>query len=203
METIARVKREKNGEKDGEKDGETETALVAPSDTAETAAADKAIAAANVEDGDQAAAAATSAVVVPIESAPAPELAPDPAVTAAAAVNRLSPTELQEFLDRLWPAHKRAFEQKFGARNSANTNAEIATLAGECSALLTNPGQNTGEIRRKLARIKTLAGGDKERTSNAQLDRSALRRGLGIAGPAGEKFTTINMAPDSADGVWK
>ena len=70
--------------------------------------------------------------------------------TAVAAVNRLTPTELQRFLDRLWPAHKEAFELKFGARNSDKADAEIATLVDACSGLLAHPQQNTGEIRKKL-----------------------------------------------------
>jgi hypothetical protein len=130
---------------------------------------------------------------------PAP-VAPNPAV----AVNRLTGAELQDFLDRLWPAHRRAFEHAFGAHNSTNTNAEIAQLAGECSALLSRPEQHTDAIRRKLARIKKLTGFDgKARTktlkSNAQLDHGALRRGLGLAGPTDQKFTTLNMTPDGTD----
>jgi hypothetical protein len=131
----------------------------------------------------------------PIESEPAPtepapaaaEPAPDQSTIAAAAVNLLSHAELPSFLDQLSPAHKRAFEQKFGARNSDNTNAEIATLARECSALLTHPEQNTDAIRKKLARIKKLTGSDgqartKAAKSNAQLDHGAFAHGMGLAG---------------------
>jgi hypothetical protein len=137
--------------------------------------------------------------------APAPtQPAPDPATIAAAAVNQLSSAELQSFLDRLSPAHKRAFEQKFGARNSHNTSAEIATLAGECSALLTHAEQNTDEIRKKLARIRKLTGfggkaRDKTVTSNAQLDRGAFARGMGLAGQPGKTFPTMTMTPDGVD----
>jgi hypothetical protein len=140
-----------------------------------------------------------------IESAPAPtEPAPDPATIAAAAVNQLSHAELQSFLDQLSPAHKRAFEQKFGARNSDSTNAEIATLAGECSALLAHAEQNTDAIRKKLARIKKLTGFDgKARAqtikSNAQLDRSAFVRGMGLAGQLSKKFPTMTMEPSGTD----
>jgi hypothetical protein len=159
----------------------------------------------------------TEPTSAPTEPTSAPELAPDPqpapdlAATAAAAVNRLaSPTELQSFLDRLWPPHKRAFELKFGARNSDNTNDEIAMLAGQCSALLTHAEQNTDAIRKMLARIKKLTGSSgkaraKPVKSNAQLDHDAFARGMGmgVAGPADKKFPTINAAQDSADGIWK
>lgn len=136
-------------------------------------------------------------------SAPA-EFASNPAATAAAAVNQLNAAELQSFLDQLSPAHQRAFKQKFGARNSDSTNAEIATVASECSALLAHPEQNTDAIRKKLARIKKLTGFDgKAQASSAKLDRGAFARGMGMAGQPGEKFPTMNAARDSADGIWK
>jgi hypothetical protein len=175
LEAIDRAQREKGT-------AEAETAQVTPSDTGEAPSAEQ----------------EPEADLAPTEPAP------DPAATAAAAVNTLIPTELQNFLDLLWPAHKRAFELKFGARNSDTTNAEIAALASECSALLTNVNkQNTDAIHKKLARIKTLAGGSKARASNAQLDRGAFSRVIGTAGQPGEKFPTINAAKDSADGIWK
>ena len=134
----------------------------------------------------------------------AEEPASDPAAAAAAAVHQLNHTELESFFSQLSPAHKRAFEQKFGARNSDNANAEIATLVGECSALLTHAEQNTDAIRKKLARIKKLTGfGGKARAkspqSNAQLDHGAFARGMGLAGPAGQKFPTMTMMPNGVD----
>jgi hypothetical protein len=166
----------------------------------------------SVEPADDAAASDTPQETTPTEPEADPpaltestepvEPAPDPVATAVAAVNRLTPTELQKFLDRLWPAPKQAFELKFGARNSDKTNAEIAMLVDACSGLLAHPQQNTGEIRKKLASIKALAGGGKARTSNAQLDRSAFKRAIGTAGQPGEKFPTIN-AVQGTDGIWK
>jgi hypothetical protein len=113
---------------------------------------------------------------------------PDPAAIAAAAVNQLKPAELQSFLDQLSPGHKRAFEQKFGARNSDNTNVEIATLAGECTALLAHPAQHISELHAKLARIKRLAGSKRDKSlgkSNAHLDQGAFARGMGLTGQPG------------------
>ena len=133
------------------------------------------------------------------ESEPVPELAPDPVATAVAAVNQLLSTQLQDFLDRLWPAHKRAFELKFGARASNNTDAEIVTVVDACSALLAHPPQNTGDIRKKLARIKTLVGGGKARTTNAQLDRGAFTRSMGMTGQTDKKFPTMDMTPNGVD----
>jgi hypothetical protein len=131
----------------------------------------------------------------PGEPAPDPvvstsaEPAPDPAATAAAAVNQLSPTELQSFLDQLSPAHKRAFEQHFGRRDSNNPHPEIAKLARESRALLTHAQQNADDIRSRLTRIIRLTGLDgKTRReaaakSNVQLDRGAFTRGMGLASP--------------------
>ena len=225
-ETIARVKREKNGtpETDGTENAE------AVDDAASSAEARKAayVAAEHAEgdqagndrdandhadgdrigdnrpDRDHADEPEIGPTAAPIKSAPAPtEPAPDPATIAAAAVNLLSHAELPSFLDQLSPAHKCAFEQKFGARNSDNTNAEIATLARECSALLTHPEQHTDAIRKKLARIKKLTGSDgKARTktakSNAQLDHGAFAHGMGLAGQPGTRTVGIARVLDAA-----
>jgi hypothetical protein len=109
-EAITRVKREKDGT------AETETAAQVTQDgTAETAAQDDAAVSAEASD-------APPPPAEP-EADPAPPApAPNPAATAAAAVNALTPTELRDFLERLWPAPRRAFELKFGARNSAEPN---------------------------------------------------------------------------------
>lgn len=68
-------------------------------------------------------------------------------------------------------------------RHKSSDAAEIAKLAGECSALLTHSEQNRDVIRRKLARIKKLSGFDgktrgKTLKSNAKLDDELLPRAL-------------------------
>ena len=113
------------------------------------------------------------------------EPAPDPATIAAAAVNKLSYAETQRFLDQLSSAHTRAFEQRFGARNS--DHVEIGTLAGECIALLSHARQHVAEIHKKLAQIKRLAGGKSKNNkshgkSNAHLDLGAYMRGMHLDG---------------------
>ncbi len=125
---------------------------------------------------------------------------------AAAAINRLDPVGLRSLLDQIAPEHKRALQQHFGARHSENANAEIGQLASECSAMLAHPEQHVDEMRSKLARIKRLTGYDKKsgkskqsQKSNAQLDYGALPRGLGLAGPPGNKFLTMNMEPVGVD----
>ena len=139
------------------------------------------------------------------DSAASAKPAPDPTATAAAAVNQLSPTELQSFLDQLSPAHKRAFEQKFGTRDSVNTNVEIAELARASRALLAHAQQNADDIRSRLTRIIRLTGleGINRREaaakSNAQLDRGAFARGMGLAGQPGKTFPTMTMTPDGVD----
>jgi hypothetical protein len=212
-ETIARVKRKGDTAETAQvtpsDTAETETAQMTPSDTAETetaqvtqdgtadtAAQDDVVASAEAPE--------TAPPAEPEADPAAPELAPNLVATAAAAVNRLSGTELRDFLDRLWPAPVRAFELKFGARKSDNTNAEIARLANECRVLLARAEQNAGDIHQKLARIRKLAG-DKTRantsprTSNAQLDRGAFARGMGVAGPTDQKFTKMQMEPTGTD----
>jgi hypothetical protein len=98
-----------------------------------------------------------------------------------------------------------SLEQQLGRLNSKNDHLEdIANEARDCSALLAHPMQNRDDIRKKLARIRSLAGAKGKawhagtKKSNAQLDRSALARGLGIAGPTGEKFPTLTMTPSVA-----
>jgi hypothetical protein len=196
----------------------TEITQVMQDGTAETAAPDDVVASAEGAGDDDGVTAdltppddvVTSAEGVGDDGAMAdptpPASAPNRAAAAAAAVNGLSGTELQDFLNRLWPAPRRAFELKFGARNSDNTNDVIATLAGQCSVMLSRPQQNTDDIHRKLAHIKRLTGSSgKARAgtvkSNAQLDRGAFARGMGMgmAGPTGEKFPTMQMEPTGTD----
>jgi hypothetical protein len=228
QETVAREKGEKGekGENGGPAEAETETetetaptSSIEPTTSTGESANDGSSPAAGDGDNsgaDGAAETATQDALTSAEGAgddvaaadptsPAP--APNPIASAAAAVNQLSPTDLQKFLEQLWPAPRHAFELKFGARNSDSTNAKIATLARECSALLAHPKQHIDDIHKKLARIKKLTGSDgKARTktaeSNAQLDRGAFTRAIGTAGQPGEKFQTINAAK-SAGGTWK
>jgi hypothetical protein len=208
-EMITRAKREKNGTTETNGPAEPADDATASADTRRAFYATTEHAAgdddhADDDHGDADHGGDDDHASAPAEPAPDPvasasaEPAPDPAATAAAAVNQLSATELPSFFNQLSPALMRLFERKFGARDSDNINAEIATLAGECSALLTHAKQNTGDIHKKLARIKTLVGG-KLRTSNVRLDRDAFARGMGIASPPDKKFPTMTMTPDGVD----
>jgi hypothetical protein len=88
-------------------------------------------------------------------------------------------------------------------RAIANTNAEIASLARACNALLSHPEQHVDDVRKKLARIRKLAGDGKAHQtiikSDVRLDTGALARGLGLAGPPGKKFPTMALTPDGVD----
>jgi hypothetical protein len=110
-------------------------------------------------------------------------------ITAALGVEFLA--ELQE-----------SFEQQLDQRDFKNDHSdEINTLARDCSALLTHAEQNRDDIRRKLAQIRSLTSAKgkarRQAKSNVRLDRGALARGLGLAGPPGKTIPTMTLVPST------
>jgi len=108
-------------------------------------------------------------------------------VRAAAALNRFDPRAIPLFFGALLPATRQALERLVLGPDKL-AHSEIATLVGECNALLNRPQQHVDAIRRRLARIKKIAG-PREKTrvapkSNARLDPNLLGRALGLSGRA-------------------
>jgi hypothetical protein len=94
------------------------------------------------------------------------------------------------------------FEQQYGRCDSKKARrGEIDKELRDCSALLEHPEQNRDAIRKKPARARKLNGaeGQARRSgttkSNARLDHDAFKRGLGMAGQAGEKIPTLTLTP--------
>jgi hypothetical protein len=122
------------------------------------------------------------------------------------AVNRLVPGGLVRFLDHLSPRQKNAIG--FVIRRILDVDADaivnaIMVLVKECVA---HPEVHTDSFCENVALVKKLISGDDPKTSKTKPAKpaktarhGASRRGIGKAGRAGQKFTTINMKPDGTD----
>jgi hypothetical protein len=88
----------------------------------------------------------------------------------AAAFNRLNATGVDDFFAHLSPDYRHDFKHI-----SENAKAEIVKHARETTALLTHPEQHRDEIRKKMARIMSLAA-----KSNAKPNADVFPHALGL-----------------------
>ena len=96
--------------------------------------------------------------------------------TIVTAFNRLTAKGVGDFLAQISPAHQCALKQHFAEPNSEKTKkAEIAKLALESMALLTHFKHNVDDIRKRLARIISLADPDPKLRGTKEAAKSARR----------------------------
>jgi hypothetical protein len=107
---------------------------------------------------------------------------------------------VKDLLESISPEFSRGLQARIISAPTTTTTvkAEIEDLARSCNALLSHPEQHVDEVRKKLARIRTLNGGEKT-DSSRKGKRKKGRRGVGLADPTGQKFLTINMSPTGTD----